>query len=621
MIEHPGWQNENASRPYPLRDNVTLRDDTGLALPHDILVECRISYPVRDQSTAYLSAIALLPKIVTAAFVLDTPGGQIPIGVVSVPRPIIPYKLYALTAFAAGVGGWVSFGPGVTNASVVRKWAFSTTAQSALVPAACMPYESRPVTSLGRRGSQLRLEGVVTLRGGQDVVVAKARRVIDGVERDCITVGLNEEGFTLSRLREFIGSCRGRPEGFTCRLPPIYRINSVSPDCNGNITLEFSGPTITPLQEGGGAVVESPLGLDVLCPDQISAERLFTGVDSGAYPPVAVPPTPPCVPTLYLETFDDGAAPMFTLANFELRDCQLLASGSAVSTAMLSPLVLSDCLCHTIEVDVRTPSEGSYPAANAWILAAWKDVDNYIRAGVDFSADRCTLWIVVVVDGVQYANQMPPPGSQQIDAFDNGSPLTLRLVVNDYGRSSGEKATLVDLLVSGVAPNGLAASQRVSLALQQRIDTSGGIGLYSDNSATAFDNFRIDWTDFVPPAIPCLNYGYYGGYVDTSCDCTSCGVYQLEATPTFGPTFLIQTLPPVSNVYRGYFTDGSAWVNATIELDPVACTLRVWLIISDGFVENVAVGVASAPCTGAVVFVPMEFVNMDAPFFLEVQCP
>jgi hypothetical protein len=122
---------------------------------------------------------------------------------------------------------------------------FSTSAQGLLMPHVARKYRAAPITGVSKYGSLTALTGIVRLAGGDDIEIVGEEREIDSVIRQTAVIRLKskpeaiEEG---SIYEKYVGPCGVRPESNNCGDPaPIEFVNSVAPDCCGNVTLEFRG--------------------------------------------------------------------------------------------------------------------------------------------------------------------------------------------------------------------------------------------------------------------------------------------------------------------------------------------------------------------------------------------
>lgn len=302
------WYNRNEGNAYPVDEAVSSVDDNGIRLPSTILADLNLRWPEELGKYAFISAVSVTRGMVTIAIqashdpltVIDC----VPLGIVSVARPITRYKNYAIEAQAPGVGGWVAFGSGADD-TVPYTGRFSTPAQGRIAPRAARAYRSLPVSSLSVQNVLPALTGTVRLTGAKPLEVVKESREIRGINRDVIVVRLvqpdetggqtNDTQVEQSIFHQYAGPCSGRPESHTCGDPqPIEFINSVGPDCDGVIHIVFSGcADISHISEPCGVLVDCNLGQVEAC---VNAYIPFPGGSlPGEYTPSAssVPNPPP----------------------------------------------------------------------------------------------------------------------------------------------------------------------------------------------------------------------------------------------------------------------------------------------------------------------------------------
>jgi len=186
----------------------------------------------------------------------------VPLGVVDLPIGDIQTGIHIpIEAQVLGVGGWIVFGNGIEEPFSGR---FSTPEQSVLAPRAAKYYNKLPVSSLGKLNNITALSGLVLLKAGNDIEIATEEREIGGEDREAIVVRLLQ-GQGANVFDTYKGPCGGRPETGTCQTPnPIEFINTIPPDCDGNIRIEFSGCAIT------SKMINVPCGFVIDCDKDIA---------------------------------------------------------------------------------------------------------------------------------------------------------------------------------------------------------------------------------------------------------------------------------------------------------------------------------------------------------------
>jgi hypothetical protein len=266
------WLDGNAGTPYPVDEAATAVADDGRRLPPGLVVDLALRWPAALGRYAFLASAAVTPGLVTvtvqAADGPDAASGFVPLAVVAVPRPVDVGRAYALSPQAAGVGGWLTFGPRAAGPAYAGR--FSTPAQSRLVPRAARAYASPPVAGLGSATAASPLSGVVALRADPPLQITAEEREVDGVVRLCAVVSLANETREVGgtpTLEKFAGPCAGRPESRTCGDPqPVEFVNGVGPDCDGVLTLRFAGCAAAARVGGCGVALDCGLGLAEACP-------------------------------------------------------------------------------------------------------------------------------------------------------------------------------------------------------------------------------------------------------------------------------------------------------------------------------------------------------------------
>lgn len=266
------WYGLNEIRSYPIDDSATNQADNGQPLPADILADISIKFPNTLGKVCFLSSILVSPKFISltlmvAQSVAADPATFVPVAVLSLPTPVTPERHYALKPQQPGVGGWVVFGSGVLATASPFRGTFSTPLQSVLAAKAARPYKPIPVSDIGRLYNSTALTGIVRLVGQDPVEIVHATREINGRERDVALIRLVQPVGADNVFQTFSGPCGSRPESGNCGDPqPVEFINTVSPDCNGNISLHFRGcATIAQMLGSCGVVLDCALGLMDTC--------------------------------------------------------------------------------------------------------------------------------------------------------------------------------------------------------------------------------------------------------------------------------------------------------------------------------------------------------------------
>ncbi len=267
-ITNHNWYSRNSIRGYPLDDRATRTGDLGERLPNGILVDVNLRFPRSAGRHAWVSSLSVTSTLVTATFLAtadpdNAPSEFRPLAVVTVRKPIQIGRPYALDSMIDGTAGWIVFGS-VDEPFSAR---FSSPLQGLLLARCARAYTPPPISSLVKRGVALGLKGVVNLQGGSDIEVIKGERFVDGRLRDVIVVRLKSFSNDRNVLDAYKGPCGNRPETGNCDKPGIEFINTVGPDCNGNIQIQFPGETLVGAYPGSseGLILDYPIGLTEAC--------------------------------------------------------------------------------------------------------------------------------------------------------------------------------------------------------------------------------------------------------------------------------------------------------------------------------------------------------------------
>lgn len=337
------WMNSNELRNYPLHDEATKLSADGELLPDGFISDLNLMLPESAGKFAYVSSAGATPGLVSLTILATMTNplmpevessssadaeSFVPIASITVARPVVPYRNYALESLYPGVAGWVAFGSDVNE--VNASYRLVNPIDGLLCSKAVRRYRDLPVTSLSRTGNLTELTGLIQLAAAGDVTIGKGVRTIDGLRREVITIGLNlaESDDPAALLRKYAGDCGGRPEDETCTQgKPLTSINGVTPDCNGNIDIVFTGLDVSQVGLPDGQIIDLPVGLDDVCTEfdpsrydpvdecESSSSATPSSSSSSSYSssssPAPVPPPPP--PTQYYDDFSDPTLTFETL--------------------------------------------------------------------------------------------------------------------------------------------------------------------------------------------------------------------------------------------------------------------------------------------------------------------
>jgi hypothetical protein len=423
-----GWMNSNEVRNYPLHDSATKQSAAGAIFPDDIIADMNIMVPESAGRFVYVSSAAVTPGLVSLTFLAtDTDpfspepsssssgsSGLVPLAVITVQKPVVLYKNYAIEALYPGVAGWIAFGSGVEELTNVS-YRFESPEASLLDSKAVRAYRDYPVTSVGKDARLINMTGLVTIQGEGDVVVGKQVRTINGRKREVIAVGLDLELNATEILRKYAGACGERPEDRTCtRGKPFLSINGVVPDCEGNIDIIFEGLDVTQMRVENGMIIDLPIGLDDVCstfdpsrydPEDLCEEQPSSSSSevsessSSSSSPAPEPPAPPA-PTEYYDDFSDPDATfeamLVTAGSWYIADVD--PSEAIVQPARLHSAPTPDRPATTIihRQIVRTAAEGYWVfstirpfsvAANGHVVFGYKGEDDFWYAGASINTE------------------------------------------------------------------------------------------------------------------------------------------------------------------------------------------------------------------------------------------
>ena len=279
MLVFQDWLNANEQRAYPIHDDATRTDISDRLLPNDFLVDASISLPRSAGQFVYLSSAAVTENLVTLTLLAsEVPpswsassssssgtAAFVPIGVVSLTKPVTRYKNYAITPLYPGVGGWVAFGGRIESDNVMMLL-FNSMDATGLIGRVIHVFNDLPVLSLGKVAAAAKLTGIVKLQGVAGITkTAKGTRLINGQTVSVALLGLDYQSNRTTQMQDLAGPCGKRPQSYTCDNKPIIDINGVVPDCEGNIDVEFVGETVVG-DVTDGMVIDFPVGLSKACP-------------------------------------------------------------------------------------------------------------------------------------------------------------------------------------------------------------------------------------------------------------------------------------------------------------------------------------------------------------------
>jgi hypothetical protein len=277
-IRNNHWYNINEQQSYPLDDTASAVADNGSRLPSALIADLRLRWPVEYGEYAFISSAAVTNHIVTVMIeasqsMTNNPSTSVLIAGISIAKSeLVEGRTYNLDTFKPGVGGFIVFGAGAFQADYTGL--FSSPLQGLLTARAARASRAPAVPFIQIEGVAQTLTGMVNLSAVAPLVLSKQTKVINGDTYDNVVVfGLADTGGSVvgtnntSVFSQFAGPCGRRVGSKSCADPqPILSLNSVTPDCDGVLTLEFSGCAVVGRNNTDcGVIVDCGLGLADAC--------------------------------------------------------------------------------------------------------------------------------------------------------------------------------------------------------------------------------------------------------------------------------------------------------------------------------------------------------------------
>jgi hypothetical protein len=220
------WLNQNASRAYPLREDVTSRASAHPAggpstLPQDLLVDLKFMAPLSTDFPYRVGAVsytgALLSVLIQDAADRPLAGSTINI------RTAKPFQDLELASLYEGVTGVVTFGPGVKTVQdtwVPGKYVFDEDG-AATESSVAIPYQSAQVTSIFDMKEEA--NPLAVLVGDVKWIAGNNVRIL----RDAAT---NTWVLRLLDTSAFIPECEKGCQRGVCAAGAITRLAGVTPE-------------------------------------------------------------------------------------------------------------------------------------------------------------------------------------------------------------------------------------------------------------------------------------------------------------------------------------------------------------------------------------------------------
>ena len=326
-IRNNHWYNLNEQQSYPLDDTASAIADNGSRLPSALIADLRLRWPVEYGAYSFVSSVAVTDHIVTVMIeasqsMTNSPLTSVLIAGISIAKSeLIEGRTYNLETFKPNVGGFITFGSGAFQANYTGR--FSTPNQGLLTARAARASRSPAIPSIKIEGVAQTLTGMVNLSAVAPLTISKQTKVINGDTYENVVVfGLADTSgsivgtATTSVFSQFAGPCGRRVGSKSCSDPqPILSLNSVTPDCDGVLTLEFSGCAVIGRNETDcGVIVDCGLGLSDACLPpylpKLSTGELPSEVEPADIPEITDPDdgsssdTPPIIDETVIVTMD-----------------------------------------------------------------------------------------------------------------------------------------------------------------------------------------------------------------------------------------------------------------------------------------------------------------------------
>lgn len=265
------WLNSHSVRNYPVADNAISEDDTGQLLLPDVLLDMQLRWPAAFGDYGFISGITVTDKLFSIMFAvghtLTSAADVTTIGGISLRQPAATNQPHSLQAWHAGVHGFVAIGD-VRENYVAR---FSTPQQSLLLHRVAKSYHTAPIQGIGRSATDKYLQGLVTLAAGTDIRVRKTTINWEDNEREAIAIGLAPQQATGENLlAKYAGPAGTRPENSNCQQIGILGVGDATPDCDGNIEIQFERMAASAFSrdsgEASGLLIHQRIGMASACP-------------------------------------------------------------------------------------------------------------------------------------------------------------------------------------------------------------------------------------------------------------------------------------------------------------------------------------------------------------------
>lgn len=267
------WIDYNAATAYPLMGTATT------ALPHDVLTDIKLSASLSSVSGIFLSGISYAGGYVTLT-VSSEPSGDI---LAYLPRQLVaPGQVVQLASAVDGVSGQVVFGRGIVH----RSQSLTLSADDGRLVPRCLTVV--PPNQLVNVQQWMQGQSLAnpSIEASGDIRLQRLPVTLDGTIRQATVISLDESTNPRAVHEAYLSSCQRRPESQTCGEPrPIERIAGVSPNCDGEITINFvGGGTVIPLGNFCGVVIDDPTSIREICDNSQEDRRYDYSTDQDCDP-------------------------------------------------------------------------------------------------------------------------------------------------------------------------------------------------------------------------------------------------------------------------------------------------------------------------------------------------
>ena len=236
------WFNLNSLRSFPLEYGDTPVSDTGFVLVPSIIVDCMVVAQSNDFQPV-LSSIHFSKTLITASFYDSFSGQDSFIAQVPISSDYSVANIISVGNF--DVSGWVAFG----EVSTLSHWSGSglhkLSKTSNYLSSHCfMAAGPEVVSSVSGGGGKFTRNVLISASG--ELLTSVSSEVVNGVIEYSIV-------FYLSSTGDISTLCTPASNLCDCLLPPIAKINTVSPDSSGNINIVVDpsfGLQITNVSDG-----------------------------------------------------------------------------------------------------------------------------------------------------------------------------------------------------------------------------------------------------------------------------------------------------------------------------------------------------------------------------------